>query len=693
MAAIGQASYGAAKAAAGASGLEGPTQTAASATELFVVDSVNNRVVVFPLDVPQLGAAATRVLGQLTLDYNAPNLIEGRELNALGVLPVTGSGFLAIRGDLVVDKTKTVPRLYISDPGNNRVLGFCDARKAKAGDKADLVIGQPDFFHSAANGDGGVRANDQYLWLPSGVAVDAIGNLLVADTGNGRVLRFAAPCDQPQDQQSFPHANLVLGQPNFQTHNADTNARTMGAPMGVAFTPEGFFMVGDALLNRVLRFDKPQDGDFSNGQSAAAVFGQPDFFTATAGTLPNQMSGPRYIGVDGNGRLFVCDYGNNRVLVFTNSAHAANGPQSVMQLTTTDAANHFLKGPYGITLSTNTGEVWVAQLGEARVWHYPEFSQLALNQIAIGQVLTATDGSLIYGLPVYPIGVALDALDNVFVLDTGNRVGLYVTQMTAVSAAHYIADRLLTPGMLASAWAKFKPTPATHAPAMPLPRDLAGVQMFFNGTAVPLLYVGDSGYPGVIQLNFQVPSNAPTTGFANIQVAESDTQQMWDAGAVQMAAAAPAFFTVNQQGTGQVAAQNGDDANRPDGLFTCNGPTAPASPACPGGTRPVKRNELLILYLTGPGFQPDFPADGMNSGAPASTDGAKPRVVIGTDFVPDANVEYSGAAPCCVGLWQINVRVPNDNVAPGLANPIAIQYRDIASTDVHGVPATTVMVQ
>jgi uncharacterized protein (TIGR03437 family) len=324
--------------------------------------------------------------------------------------------------------------------------------------------------------------------------------------------------------------------------------------------------------------------------------------------------------------------------------------------------------------------------------HYPEYGELALNPVAIGQVLTATDGTAIYSLPIYPVGVALDSGDNLLALDTGNRAGLYFTQMLAVSGANYLPGHPLTPGMLASAWAKFKPTSATHAPGMPLPRDLAGVQVLVNGVAAPLLYVGDSGYPGVIQVNFQVPSSAPTTGLTTIQVAESDTQQMWDAGAVAMAAAAPALFTVNQQGTGQVAAQNGDDANRPDGMFTCNGPSAAASPACPGGTRPVKRNEVIILYLTGAGFQPDFPADGMNATSAVSTDGAKPRVVIGTQYVPDDNVQYSGAAPCCVGLWQINVKVPNDNVAPGVANPVVVVYRDVPSS-INGVPATTIMIQ
>jgi uncharacterized protein (TIGR03437 family) len=42
----------------------------------------------------------------------------------------------------------------------------------------------------------------------------------------------------------------------------------------------------------------------------------------------------------------------------------------------------------------------------------------------------------------------------------------------------------------------------------------------------------------------------------------------------------------------------------------------------------------------------------------------KPRVFIGTQFVADADVQFSGLAPTLVGVWQINVKVPS-SVAPG----------------------------
>ena len=55
-----------------------PTGAFAVGSELYVVDSGNNRVSVFPSFGPN--SAATRVLGQTAFNFNAPNIVEGREM-------------------------------------------------------------------------------------------------------------------------------------------------------------------------------------------------------------------------------------------------------------------------------------------------------------------------------------------------------------------------------------------------------------------------------------------------------------------------------------------------------------------------------------------------------------------------------------------------------------------------------------
>ena len=95
------------------------------------------------------------------------------------------------------------------------MLGFRDVRKLKPGSAADIVIGQPDMATALCNypnGDINLPTSSS-LCRPVGLLVDASGNLYVADSGNGRVLRFPTPFSHQGNQQ----ADLVLGKSNFTT--------------------------------------------------------------------------------------------------------------------------------------------------------------------------------------------------------------------------------------------------------------------------------------------------------------------------------------------------------------------------------------------------------------------------------------------------------------------------------------------
>src|SRR5271154_1701081 len=147
---------------------------------LLIAVAIIGAALVAPSIAMQGDTVAGRVLGQFDLVHNGLNLIDA-------------NGIWSPRA-IAIDSSVTPNRLYVSDSGNSRILGYKDAATFGNGGAADLVIGQPDFISGTSELDFGcVSASANSLCDPVGVAVDSAGNLYVADTGNSRVLEYSAP--------------------------------------------------------------------------------------------------------------------------------------------------------------------------------------------------------------------------------------------------------------------------------------------------------------------------------------------------------------------------------------------------------------------------------------------------------------------------------------------------------------------
>jgi sugar lactone lactonase YvrE len=147
------------------------------------------------------------------------------------------------------------------------------------------------------------------------VVVDKAGRLFVADADNNRILSWPNAAQVANGQA----ADLVLGQVNFEDNLCNQNgvsAASLCGPGGLAIGPSGRLYVADAGNSRVLSW--PSTSGLANGQPADQVIGQPDFSTsdcpptASASSLCN----PNGLTIDADGRLYVADSGNNRLLVY-----------------------------------------------------------------------------------------------------------------------------------------------------------------------------------------------------------------------------------------------------------------------------------------------------------------------------------------------------------------------------------------
>jgi len=213
---------------------------------LYVSDTGHHRILRFDaVNTPKPTAAA--VFGQPSFVSDAPDGGEPGP-NARGLSSPGGiyGWFLSTNlGD-------PLRGLWVADTGNHRVIHVANSGVA------DFVLGQPDLVSNKPNAFG---ASARSLRGPSAVAVDPVGNVWVADTGNHRVLRF---------KKGATTADAVLGQPDFASISPPTivSAQTLYLPSGVAVNGNGDLYVADTGASRVLRYSvdcaKPSvcnDGD------------------------------------------------------------------------------------------------------------------------------------------------------------------------------------------------------------------------------------------------------------------------------------------------------------------------------------------------------------------------------------------------------------------------------------------------
>lgn len=164
-------------------------------------------------------------------------------------------------------------------------------------------------------------------------------------------------------------ADLVLGQANFTATASGTTSTTLNTPTAVAWDGANLW-VADYGNNRVLRYTNP----VSNGQAATLVLGQANFTTATSGSSSTKFDGPVHVLVKGT-NLFVTDSFNNRVLMWltipiaTNTAAVRAVGQSNLTNNSSGTTSTTMTGPNCAAVSS-TGRLVVADAGNNRVLIY-----------------------------------------------------------------------------------------------------------------------------------------------------------------------------------------------------------------------------------------------------------------------------------------------------------------------------------
>ncbi len=274
-------------------------------------------------------------------------------------------------------------KVFVADGDNNRVLRYPNVSSLANNAAAEAVFGQARFSTDDANSPTvELGMND-----PSGLFLDRIGRLWVADTGNRRVIMFDAAVFRTV--QPFP--DKVFGQATFLTNASSLGSNGMSSPNGVWVDANDTLWVADRGNSRVLRFDTVSDNAFQNS-SADAVLGQPNFVTGASSAGAAGLSFPTSVAVSGGGELFVADSNNNRVLRYDNANTLANGANAsgvLGQLNFVGIASGLsatqMDDPRGVTITPDDA-LWVSDDDSNRLIRFDGASTKANGAAANGVV-------------------------------------------------------------------------------------------------------------------------------------------------------------------------------------------------------------------------------------------------------------------------------------------------------------------
>ena len=239
---------------------------------------------------------------------------------------------------------------------------------------------------------------------PEDVAIDAAGNLYVADAGNNRIQKFS-PAGKLLAVWGGPEGGSTPGM--FQR------------PTGVALDAAGNIYVADSANNRIQKL--------SPAGKLLAGAGQ-------VGSGPRQFRGPHSLAVDAAGNIYVADFGNNRVQKLAPTSAVLG----VWGGTAPGSERRQFSGPVGVAVD-GAGNVYVADFLNNRVQKLSADGAFRAEFTQWGKTGTGF---------ARPHGVAVDAHGTVYVADYANNV-VQVVSKTGSPITQVGQGRLLHPGSLA----------------------------------------------------------------------------------------------------------------------------------------------------------------------------------------------------------------------------------------------------
>jgi hypothetical protein len=343
--------------------LYNPTYVAVDGSgNLFIADSGNNRV-----RKVSTNGIITTVAG------NGPSGNWGTYSGDGGT--ATNAGLSQPEG-LALDASGN---LFIADFYNQRI------RKVTTDGIITTIAGNGTNDYS---GDGGMATNAS-LYYPAGMALDAAGNLFIADSGNNRIREVGT---------SGVIMTVAGGGINYPGNGGMATNASMNNPSGVAVDTCGNLFIADTSNDFVRKVGT--DGIITT----VAGLGYPGYSGDGYAATNAGLNEPFGISADSSGNLFIADTANNRVRVISANGTISTVAGNGLGGSSGDggpAANATLNNPFSVAVDAS-GNLFIADTINHRIRKVTnnQGPTLALNNVTAANggnyqvVVTGPGGSV-----------------------------------------------------------------------------------------------------------------------------------------------------------------------------------------------------------------------------------------------------------------------------------------------------------
>jgi sugar lactone lactonase YvrE len=328
------------------------------------------------------------------------------------VTTLAGSTLFDAPSGVTVDGSGNV---YVADTDNDTI------RKITPAGTVTVFAGSANAFGNF-DGKGKAALFDE----PLGMAVDASGNIFVADSLNYEIRMVTS---------AAVVTTLAGSGPVFGNADGTGSAARFDSPYGVAVDTNGNVYVADTL-NQTIRKITPE-GAVTTLAGLAATIGSADGTNSTA-----RFYDPFAVAVDSSGNVYVTDNGNNTIRkitsagVVTTLAGLAGSPGSADGTNSTARFND----SSGLAVD-GSGNVYVADTGNQTIRKITPDGVVTTLAGSVG-IYGSADGTNSTARFFAPFGVAVDSSGNVYVGDSGNQMIRKITPTGVVTTLAGLAGSI-----------------------------------------------------------------------------------------------------------------------------------------------------------------------------------------------------------------------------------------------------------